>query len=108
MPTVYAKDDKEPIDSLVRRIKRLTEKAGLIKELKKREFHERGSQKRKREAAAARKRHLKKVSRSKALLENIRHAQSRKKSFLSKKEKTIIKEEKISEKSDKTDSSSDE
>jgi len=53
----------ESLESAMRRFKRLVEKAGIPKELRRREFYQKGSAIRKRKAAAARKRHLKKLAR---------------------------------------------
>jgi small subunit ribosomal protein S21 len=47
----------------MRRFKRAVEKAGIPKELRRREFYQKGSTIRKRKTAAARKRHLKKIMR---------------------------------------------
>lgn len=49
----------ESIDQLLKRFKKEVENSGILKELRKREYYEKPSVKRKREAAAARKRHLK-------------------------------------------------
>lgn len=62
MPSVRIRDG-ESVDSAMRRFKRAVEKAGIPKELRKREFYQKGSTIRKRKAAAARKRHLKKLFR---------------------------------------------
>ncbi len=62
MPSVRMRDG-ESIDSAIRRFKRAVEKAGIPKELRRREFYQKGSMIRKRKAAAARKRHLKKLTR---------------------------------------------
>lgn len=62
MPTIRVKEN-ESFDVALRRFKRLCEKAGVIGELRKREFYEKPTAKRKRLAAAARKRHLKRNSR---------------------------------------------
>lgn len=62
MPSVRMRDG-ESIDSAMRRFKRAVEKAGIPKELRRREFYQKGSMVRKRKAAAARKRHLKKLMR---------------------------------------------
>jgi small subunit ribosomal protein S21 len=62
MPSVRMRDG-ESIDSAIRRFKRAVEKAGIPKELRRREFYQKGSMVRKRKAAAARKRHLKKLVR---------------------------------------------
>jgi small subunit ribosomal protein S21 len=47
----------------LRRFKRACEKAGVLTELRRREFYEKPTQERKRKKAAAVKRHLKKLSR---------------------------------------------
>ena len=47
----------------MRRFKRTCEKAGILAELRRREFYEKPTQERKRKKAAAVKRHLKKSSR---------------------------------------------
>ena len=62
MPMVRVRDG-ESVDSAMRRFKRAVEKAGFPKELRKREFYQKGSAIRKRKAAAAKKRLLKKLSR---------------------------------------------
>ena len=61
MPFVKVKDN-EPFDVALRRFKRSCEKAGILSEVRRREFCKPTSV-RKRKAAAAVKRHLKKVSR---------------------------------------------
>jgi len=53
----------EPFDIALRRFKRACEKAGIISEVRSREFYEKPTQVRKRKKAAAVKRHAKKVSR---------------------------------------------
>lgn len=62
MPSVRMREG-ESIDSAIRRFKRAVEKAGIPKELRRREFYQKASTIRKRKAVAARKRHLKKVMR---------------------------------------------
>ena len=62
MPNVRVKDN-EPFEIALRRFKRSCEKAGVLAEVRKREFYEKPTAERKRKAAAAVKRHLKKVSR---------------------------------------------
>lgn len=62
MPTVRVKEN-EPFDIALRRFKRSCEKAGVLAEVRKREFYEKPTWERKRRAAAAVKRHAKKVSR---------------------------------------------
>ncbi len=62
MPSVKVKDS-EPFDVALRRFKRSCEKAGVLAEVRRREYYEKPTSVRKRKAAAAVKRHLKKVSR---------------------------------------------
>lgn len=60
MPYVRVKEN-EPVDVAIRRFKRLVEKAGILTELRKREFYEKPSEERKRKRAAAIKRYQKKL-----------------------------------------------
>ncbi|MDE2090555.1 MAG: 30S ribosomal protein S21 [Gammaproteobacteria bacterium] len=62
MPSVRVKEN-EHFDAALRRFKRSCEKAGVMTELRRREFYEKPTQERKRKQAAAVKRHLKKLSR---------------------------------------------
>ncbi|KPJ91298.1 MAG: 30S ribosomal protein S21 [Gammaproteobacteria bacterium SG8_15] len=62
MPVVRVKEN-EPFDIALRRFKRSCEKAGILTEIRRREFYEKPTQIRKRKLAAAVKRHMKKVSR---------------------------------------------
>ncbi|MGB0958183.1 MAG: 30S ribosomal protein S21 [Litorivicinus sp.] len=62
MPFVKVKDN-EPFDVALRRFKRSCEKAGVLSDVRRREFYEKPTSVRKRKAAAAVKRHLKKLSR---------------------------------------------
>ena len=62
MPQVKVKDN-EPFDVALRRFKRSCEKAGVLSEVRRREFYEKPTQERKRKRAAAVKRHAKKVAR---------------------------------------------
>jgi small subunit ribosomal protein S21 len=62
MPSVRVKEN-EPFEVAIRRFKRSCEKAGVLAEVRRREFYEKPTWERKRKAAAAVKRHLKKVSR---------------------------------------------
>jgi len=62
MPNVHVKEN-EPFEIALRRFKRSCEKAGILAEVRKREFYEKPTAERKRKAAAAVKRHLKKISR---------------------------------------------
>jgi small subunit ribosomal protein S21 len=63
MPGVRVKDN-EPIEAAIRRFKKQCDKAGILQELKKREYYEKPSAKRKRKMMAARKRALRRASRS--------------------------------------------
>ncbi|HXH03691.1 MAG TPA: 30S ribosomal protein S21 [Candidatus Competibacteraceae bacterium] len=65
MPSVKVKEN-EPFDIALRRFKRSCEKAGVLSEVRRREFYEKPTQERKRKAAAAVKRHLKKLARENA------------------------------------------
>ena len=56
--------EHEPIDSAVRRFKKQCEKAGLLKELRKREHYEKPSVRRKKKAIAARKRAIRRITRN--------------------------------------------
>ncbi|MFL0801816.1 MAG: 30S ribosomal protein S21 [Agarilytica sp.] len=62
MPSVKLKEN-EPFDVALRRFKRSCEKAGILAEVRRREFYEKPTAIRKRKAAAAVKRHAKKVQR---------------------------------------------
>ena len=62
MPAVKVKDN-EPFDIALRRFKRSCEKAGILAEVRQREYYEKPTSVRKRKKAAAVKRHLKQVSR---------------------------------------------
>ncbi len=65
MPAVRVKEN-EPFDIALRRFKRSCEKAGVLAEVRRREFYEKPTSVRKRKKAAAVKRSLKKVSRENA------------------------------------------
>ena len=62
MPVIRVRDN-EPFEIAMRRFKRSCEKAGILAEVRHREFYEKPTSERKRKAAAAVKRHMKKVSR---------------------------------------------
>lgn len=62
MPHVRVKEN-EPFDIALRRFKRSCEKAGVLSEVRRREFYEKPTAVRKRKAAAAVKRHNKKLQR---------------------------------------------
>lgn len=62
MPQVKLKEG-EPVDVAIRRFKRSCEKAGVLADVRKREFYEKPTQERKRKKAAAVKRYQKKLTR---------------------------------------------
>jgi small subunit ribosomal protein S21 len=62
MPNVRVREN-EPFEVAIRRFKRSCEKAGILAEVHRREYYEKPTSVRKRKAAAAVKRHLKKISR---------------------------------------------
>ena len=62
MPQVKVKEG-EPFDVALRRFKRSCEKAGVLADVRKREFYEKPTQERKRKKAAAVKRYAKKLVR---------------------------------------------
>ena len=62
MPNIRVKEN-EPFDVALRRFKRACEKAGVLTEVRRREYYEKPTAVRKRKAAAAVKRHHKKLQR---------------------------------------------
>jgi small subunit ribosomal protein S21 len=70
MPRVRIKEN-EPFDVALRRFKRSCEKAGVLSELRRREFYEKPTSKRKRRKAAAEKRHMKKISREGGIVKRL-------------------------------------
>jgi small subunit ribosomal protein S21 len=62
MPSVRVREN-EYFDAALRRFKRACEKAGVLTELRRREFYEKPTQERKRKKAAAVKRHMKRSTR---------------------------------------------
>lgn len=62
MPSVRVRDN-EPFEVALRRFKRTCEKSGVVAEVRRRESYEKPTTERKRKAAAAVKRQLKKDSR---------------------------------------------
>ncbi|MFT5139499.1 MAG: small subunit ribosomal protein S21 [Lysobacterales bacterium] len=62
MPSVKIRDN-EPFEYALRRFKRSCEKAGVLAETRRREFYEKPTQERKRKAAAAVKRDLRRLAR---------------------------------------------
>jgi len=65
MPSVRVKEN-EPFEVAIRRFKRSCEKAGIITELRAREFYEKPTAVRKRKAAAAIKRNQKRLAKEQA------------------------------------------
>jgi len=65
MPIVKVREN-EPFDVALRRFKRSCEKAGILSEVRRREFYEKPTSERKRKKAAAVKRHQKKLQRENA------------------------------------------
>ena len=70
--TVRVKEN-ESFDIAMRRFKRSCEKAGILTEIRRREFYEKPTSVRKRKAAAAVKRHLKKLAREQARMTQRRY-----------------------------------
>jgi len=62
MPNVKVKEG-EPFDVALRRFKRSCEKAGVLADVRSKQFNKKTTRERKRKAAAAAKRHAKKNSR---------------------------------------------
>lgn len=62
MPTIRVKEGEHP-EYALRRFKRSCEKAGILTELRRREFYEKPTAERKRKRAAAVKRYMKKLAR---------------------------------------------
>ena len=65
MPVIKVREN-EPFDVALRRFKRSCEKAGVLAEVRNREFYEKPTTIRKRAKAAAVKRHAKKIERENA------------------------------------------
>lgn len=70
MPHIRVKEN-EPFDVALRRFKRSCEKAGVLAEVRRREFYEKPTWARKRMSAAAVKRNQKKVSRDSRRLQRL-------------------------------------
>jgi small subunit ribosomal protein S21 len=62
MPVIKVRDN-EPFEVAMKRFKKQCEKAGILSELKRREYYDKPSIRKKKKAAAARKRALKKIRR---------------------------------------------
>ncbi|MFC1664483.1 30S ribosomal protein S21 [Pseudomonadota bacterium] len=65
MPSVKVRQD-EPFDVILRRFRRSCEKAGIFTEIRRREYYEKPTTVRKRKAAAAGKREIKRMMRQRA------------------------------------------
>lgn len=70
MPAVKVKDN-EQFDAALRRFKRSCEKAGVLADVRRREFYEKPTAERKRKKAAAVKRHQKKLQREQRRFERL-------------------------------------
>jgi len=62
MPVIKVRDN-EPFEVAMKRFKKQCEKAGILSELKRREYYDKPSVRKKKKEAAARKRALKKMRR---------------------------------------------
>jgi len=62
MPVIKVRDN-EPFEVAMKRFKKQCEKAGILSELKRREYYDKPSVRKKKKAAAAPKRALKKMRR---------------------------------------------
>jgi len=62
MPVIKVKDN-EPFEIAMKRFKKQVEKAGILTELRRREYYDKPSVRRKKKEAAARKRAIKKLKR---------------------------------------------
>ena len=65
MPVIKVRYN-EPFEVAMKRFKKQCEKAGILSELKRREYYDKPSVRKKKKAAAARKRALKKMRRTSA------------------------------------------
>lgn len=72
MPSIRVKDN-EPVEIAIRRFKRACEKAGILTEMRRREHYEKPTEARKRRAAAAVKRHFKRLMRENPFQERGKH-----------------------------------
>ncbi len=70
MPSVKVRDN-EPFDIALRRFKRSCEKAGVLSEVRAREFFEKPTQERKRKKAAAVKRNSRRIRNEKKRFERL-------------------------------------
>lgn len=70
MPSVKVKDN-EPFDVAMRRFKRACEKAGVLTEVRAREFYEKPTQERKRKLVAAVKRNARRLKKERSRFERL-------------------------------------
>ena len=70
MPSVKVRDN-EPFDIALRRFKRSVEKAGVLAEVRSREFYEKSTQERKRKLAAAVKRNTRRLKKERSRFERL-------------------------------------
>ena len=70
MPSVKVRDN-EPFDIALRRFKRSVEKAGVLAEVRSREFYEKPTQERKRKLAAAGKRNTRSLKKERSRFERL-------------------------------------
>ncbi len=61
-------NENEPFEKALKRFKRIVEKEGILTEVKRRQFYEKPSEKKKRKERSARKRILKALKKQKNLL----------------------------------------
>lgn len=78
MPTVKVKEN-EDVEVALRRFKRACEKAGVLTEVRRRVAYEKPTEIRKRKAAAAVKRYMKKLQRERPIPRDARDRDRRKK-----------------------------
>jgi small subunit ribosomal protein S21 len=76
MPAIRVKEN-EPFDVALRRFKRSCEKAGIMNDVRSKEAYEKPTTERKRKAAAAVKRHLKKLSKERSKFARSPHQRRR-------------------------------
>ncbi|MBP3195101.1 MAG: 30S ribosomal protein S21 [Cardiobacteriaceae bacterium] len=70
MPSIKVRDN-EPFDAAMRRFKRSCEKAGVLAEVRSREFYEKPTQERKRKLVAAIKRNARRIKKEKSRFERL-------------------------------------
>ena len=67
--TIVLVDESEPIDKALRRFKKECQKSGLLSELRRREYYEKPSVRRKRKAEAAKRKQRRKLLKLKRKME---------------------------------------